>query len=233
MKKHFLLLLAVITCTPAFGQLSFENYYIDLRKEFSAENTHSTTAFVEQRWRLAGNKGFDESIYYVEKILKDAGYKKEMSGGLLTYRIETRKMKRPTWEPVTASLAFEGEATPFLQFSSNRNMIAIYSASTPASGVTAEVIDLGKGRKEDFEGKDIKGKIVLAESGANQAYRQAVEKGAIGVLAYSIPKYTQPEKNVNSIQFQNIAYGDSVNQKWAVMLSYQAKEKLKAALAKG
>lgn len=236
MKRYFLFLLTLGISLSVFSQQAFEKYYTDLRSEFSAENTHTTTAFVEQRWRLAGNTGYDESIYYVENILKDAGYKKEVNGeadGPLTYRIETRKMKRPTWEPVNASLAFEGEALPFLQFSTNRNMIATYSASTPASGVTAEVIDVGRGKKEDFEGKDVKGKIVLAETGAYQLYKQAVDKGAIGVLAYSLPKYTQPEKNVNSIQFQSIAYTDSVNQKWAIMLSYQAKEKLKAALAKG
>ncbi|MBL7839241.1 MAG: M28 family peptidase [Cyclobacteriaceae bacterium] len=237
MKKFLPLLSFVLLSIPGlFAQQAFENHYAGIRKEFSAENTHTTTAFVEQRWRLAGNKGFDESIYYVEKILKDAGFKKEVNGetdGALTYRIETRKMKRPTWEPVDASVSFEGEAMPFLKFSTNRNMIATYSASTPAEGVTAEVVDVGKGRKEDFADKDFKGKIVLAETGAYQLYRQAIEKGAVGVLAYSLPKYTQPEKNVNSIQFQSIAYADSVNQKWAIMLSYQAKEKLKAAMVKG
>ena len=236
--KKFLPLLSfvLLPISGLFAQQAFENHYAGIRKEFSAENTHTTTAFVEQRWRLAGNKGFDESIYYVEKILKDAGFKKEVNGeadGPLTYRIETRKMKRPTWEPVDASVSFEGEAMPFLKFSTNRNMIATYSASTPAEGITAEVVDVGKGKKEDFADKDLKGKIVLAETGAYQLYRQAIEKGAVGVLAYSLPKYTQPEKNVNSIQFQSIAYADSVNQKWAIMLSYQAKEKLKAALAKG
>lgn len=236
MKRYFVSLFTISITLSAFSQQAFEKFYTDLRAEFSADNTHNTTAFVEQRWRLAGNKGFDESIYYVEKILKEAGYKKEVNGegdGPLTYRIETRKMKRPTWEPINASLAFEGEAAPFLQFSTNRNMIATYSASTPAAGVTAEVIDVGRGKKEDFEGKDLKGKIVSAETGAYQLYKQAIDKGAIGVLAYSLPKYTQPEKNINSIQFQSIAYADSVNQKWAIMLSYQAKEKLKAALAKG
>ncbi len=236
--KKFLPLLSfvLLPISGLFAQQAFENHYAGIRKEFSAENTHTTTAFVEQRWRLAGNKGFDESIYYVEKILKDAGFKKELNSeadGTLTYRIETRKMKRPTWEPVDASLSFEGEAMPFLKFSTNRNMIATYSASTPVEGITAEVVDVGKGRKEDFADKDLKGKIVLAETGAYQLYRQAIEKGAVGVLAYSLPKYTQPEKNVNSIQFQSIAYTDSVNQKWAIMLSYQAKEKLKAAQAKG
>ena len=235
MKKYFFFLLTISVTVSAYSQQAFEKYYTDLRSEFSADNTHKTTAFVEQRWRLAGNKGFDESIYYVEQILIDAGYKKEVNGeadGSLTYRIETRKMKRPTWEPVNASLTIAGEPVPVLQFVTNRNMIATYSASTPAEGITAELIDVGKGRREDFEGKDITGKIVMAETGAFQLYRQAIAKGALGVLAYSLPKYTQPEKNVNSIQFQSIPY-DSSTQKWALMLSYQAKERLRAALAKG
>lgn len=236
MKKVFLVVLLTGYFQVLSAQQAFENYYNDLRKEFQSGHTHTTTAFVEQHWRLAGNKGFNESIYYVENILKEAGYKKEAAGeaeGILTYRIETRKMKRPTWEPVNAALSIEGEATPLLQFATNRNMIAVYSASTTAAGVTAELIDLGKGRKEDFEGKDLTGKIVMAESGANQLYRQAIAKGALGVLAYSIPAYNQPEKYMNSIQFQSISYADSVSQKWAVMLSHQAKEKLRSALAKG
>lgn len=235
MKKYFLFLLAISVAVSASSQQVFEKYYTDLRSEFSAGNTHTTTAFVEQHWRLAGNKGFDESIYYVENILKEAGYKKEVNDEAdspLTYRIETRKMKRPTWEPINASLAITGEAVPVLQFITNRNMIATYSASTPAEGITAELIDLGKGKREDFEGKDLTGKIVMAESGAFQLYRQAIAKGALGVLAYSLPKYTQPEKNINSIQFQSISY-DSLTQKWALMLSYQAKERLRAALTKG
>lgn len=236
MKSAFWLLLFVVFFHGLSAQQAFENYYDVLRHEFQAGNTHTTTGFVEQRWRLAGNKGFNESIYYIEDILKNAGFKKEEAGeteGVLTYRIETRKMKRPTWEPGNATVFIEGEAVPLLQFATNRNMIAVNSAGTPPGGVTAEVIDLGKGRKEDFEGKDLTGKIVMAESGANQLYRQATAKGALGVLAYSIPAYNQPEKHVNYIQFQSISYADSLSQKWAIMLSYQAKERLRAALAKG
>jgi aminopeptidase YwaD len=236
MNRVFFFLLLSAFSTAVSAQQLFEKHYTDLRKEFSADQTYKTTAFVEQRWRLAGNKGFDESIYYVEEILKQAGFKKEVKGeadGPLTYRIETRKMKRPTWEPVNASLTIAGETTPLLQFSTNRNMLAVYSASTPTAGITAEVVDVGRGRKEDFEGKDVKGKIVLGESGAYRLYQQAIEKGAVGVLSYSIPDYNQPTKHIHSISFQSIAYSDSINQKWAMMISYQAKEKLKAALAKG
>jgi aminopeptidase YwaD len=63
-------------------------------------------------------------------------------------------------------------------------------------------------------------------------YRTAIGKGALGVLGYSMPKYTQPEKNIHSIQFQGISPADTAKAKWGIVLSYNAKEKLKAALAK-
>ena len=233
-----LALLAMAITVPAQQKPSsvLDGYYKSLRQEFVADNAYQTVAFVEQRWRLAGNSGFNESIYHVESILQRAGFTKEVKGetdAQLTYRIEARKMNRPTWEPVSASVTLEGEKEPFLQFTSNRNMLAINSGSTPEEGVTAEVIDLGKGTKKDFEGKEVKGKIVLGETGVRSLYTLAIRNGALGVLAYSMPAYTQPEKQVNSIQFQNLPYQDTVKQKWGVVLSYSAKEKLKAALAKG
>ena len=96
-----------------------------LRKTFIEEDAYKTVAFTEQRWRIAGNKGFDEVIYYVENILKQAGFTKEVTGendAALTYRIEKRKTNRPAWEPVDASVMIDGIAEPLLQFSSNRNM---------------------------------------------------------------------------------------------------------------
>ena len=48
-----------------------------------------------------------------------------------------------------------------------------------------------------------------------------------------MPKYTQPEKNIHSIQFQGISSADTSKTKWGIVLSYNAKEKLKAALTKG
>ena len=221
---------------PKKVEAPFESHYTNLRSAFVANNAYETVKFVEPHWRLAGNSGFNESIYYVEKILQQAGYVKEVGGesdGPLTYRIETRKMKRPTWEPVSASLTIAGDNAPTLDYATNHNMMATYSASTPPVGVTAAVVYVGKGTKADFEGKDVSGKIVFGEAGARVLYNQAMERGALGVLAYSMPAYNQPEKNVNSIQFQGIPYKDSVSQKWAIMLSYQAKEKIKSALEKG
>ena len=224
--------------TPVWAQPAAreKKYFKLLEKTFDEQQAYKTVWFVEQRWRLAGNSGFNESIYEVEKILQQAGYIKETNGeaaATLTYRIEKRPMKRATWEPVDASLYIVGEKEPVLQFKTNRNMIAMYSASTPAGGVTAELVYIGKGTAKELEGKDLSGKIVMAEGGIGGAYNNAIKNGALGALAYSMPKYNQPEKNIHSIQFQGIGYTDSLRQKWGILLSYAAKERLKAALAKG
>ncbi|MFC0349508.1 M28 family peptidase [Undibacterium danionis] len=214
-------------------------YYQLLRANFIPDNPYQTVAFVEQRWRIAGNTGFNESIWHVEKILQQAGYKKEISGEAdapLTYRIESRKMKQATWEPIDGSLSLAGDTEPLLRFSSNRNMLAINSASTVAGGVTAEVVDVGLGRAQDFSEKDVKGKIVFGEGSIAGLYSKAMKAGALGVLSYAMPTYTQPEKYFNSIQFQGIPFlnpDQPETQKWGVVLSYRAKEKLKARLAQG
>ena len=240
MKKLSVVLLLILVGGTAFGQdtksNTIENYYPLLKNAFDGNNAISTVAFVEQRWRIAGNIGFNESIFFVEKILQQAGFKKEIRGeidGPLTYRIETRKMKRPTWEPIDASLTIGGESQPLLQYSTNRNMITINSASTPAEGETAEVVYVGPGTKKDFDAKDVNGKIVFGETNIRTLYTNAIKNGAIGVIAYAIPSYTQPEKNFNSIQFSEIPIIDSSKQKWGILLSYAARGKLIAALAKG
>src|ERR1043165_3085578 len=148
MNKFLTLSLPVLllyTAMPAWAQPAAreKKYFNLLEKTFDEQQAYNTVWFVEQRWRLAGNSGFNESIYHVEKILQQAGFVKETNGeqtATLTYRIEKRPMKRVTWEPVDASLYIVGENEPVLQFRTNRNMIAMYSASTPEGGVTAELV---------------------------------------------------------------------------------------------
>jgi aminopeptidase YwaD len=212
-----------------------EALYKILRAEFNESNSYNTVKFVEQYWRLPGNKGFNESIFHVEDILKKAGFQKEISSeaeAQLTYRLESRPMQKPTWEPVDASLSIEGEVKPLLEFKSNRNMLAINSKSTAPEGVTAEVIYVGKGGT-DMTALDLTGKIAFGENSGGRLYKDAIAKGAVGVLAYSVPDYNQPTKHVTSISFQGIQVMDTVSQKWCIMLSTEAKDKLQQALSKG
>lgn len=133
--------------TSAQSDPTLKKYYDRIRAAFQEQNAFETVAYVEQRWRLPGNTGFNETIYYVESILKKAGYINEATatmGDKLTCRIEKRSMRRKTWEPVDAVVEIVGEHEPLLSFKTNRNMLAINSASTVAEGVEAELLYLPK-----------------------------------------------------------------------------------------
>ena len=212
-----------------------QRYFDLVRPLFSADKAYDQVAFMDRYFRWPGNTGFNASIHRVEETLKAAGYVEELkapAGSALTYRIEHRPLRQPAWEPVDASVTIIGEDQPLLSFATNRNMIAINSFSTPDTGVVAEVVDVGKGAADNYKAS-VAGKIVFAQTAVGRAFTQAVQqKGAIGVLGYSLPAYTQPEKNTHSIQFTSIAY-DSTKKGWGIPLSYDAQSRLRAALAKG
>ncbi len=225
------MLMALALNTAAQSQK--EQYFKLTRSGFKEKNAYKTTAFVEQFFRLPGNKGFDTSIYRVEEILKKAGYvlqSKDEFEAPLSYRIEKRKMKNDAWEPVDASISIVGEKLPLQSFKTNRNMIPIHCVSTTAEGVTAEVVFVNKASKEDLAGKDLKGKIVFGDLPAQRLVSLAAKAEALGVLGFALPTYNQPTKHTTSIQFSAMQKNAGI---WALFLSYASKERLKEACLKG
>lgn len=188
-------------------------------------------AFVEKYWRVAGNTGFNETVYLIEKELKKAGYVNETNASAsdrLTYRIETRQMGRPTWEPVDGSLYILEEEAPLLLQSSNRSMVYLNSHSTQTE---AEVVWIKNANELTQE--NVKGKIVFAEMRGRSLFNKAVkEMGALGIITYDMPSYLKPEINTTSIQFRSLPYNRELKP-WGVALSFQAKERLTKALNAG
>ena len=131
------------------------------------------------------------------------------------------------------SVEIVGEAEPLLEFKTNRNMLAINSGSTPPEGIEAEVVYIEKNNKEALDKADLTGKILFIEQNIGQVHRTAINKGALAAFGYSIPAYTQPQKYANSIQFSGIQLGKNFKNTFGILLSTRAKDRLKAALAKG
>ncbi|MFD2284518.1 M28 family peptidase [Pedobacter petrophilus] len=229
-KITFLLLFAGIT---THAQTPADEYFKLTRTGFNDRNAYQTTAFVEKYFRVPGNTGFNASIRYVENILKKAGFVEQKLNEFeapLTYRIEKRAMKNNTWEPVDARIDIIGTSKPLISYQTNRNMIPINCGSTPIGGATADVIYLANINPSEIEKLDLKGKIIFSENNPSRLLPLAAKAGAIGVLGYSMPKYTQPEINQTSIQFGSMKANSDV---WTLLLSYAAKEQLKAACLKG
>ena len=78
-----------------------------VRPAYSGDRALSTVAFVEQRWRWPGNRGFEESIDHIAEQLRAAGYVEEKAAkpaDRLTFRIEQRPMNSSS--PVRGSSKF-------------------------------------------------------------------------------------------------------------------------------
>jgi hypothetical protein len=242
-KQVFVLIISILFVSCNSTNINKDNqsqntentdYFNLIANEFTGDLAYNTTAFVEKYWRVVGNKGFDASIYEIEKQLIKVGYINEASAtsdNIFTYRIEKRALKNPTWEPVSAIVKIEGDENPLLQQTTNRNMVMLNSYSTPKEGINAEVVFVEDVTK--LNDIDVSGKIVFAEASPFRVYRAALENGgAIGMITYDNPNYLQPEKNTTSIQFRSMPLNQKLKP-WAIALSYEAKERLKTNLKKG
>src|SRR5436190_2335012 len=90
-----------------------------------------------------------------------------------------------TWQPVVGELWI---TSPRAEKVYDVHDIPEAVASTNANAdITGDLIDVGQGAAQDFDGTDVKGKFVLstAPSGLGAVYARAVAAGAIGALGIS------------------------------------------------
>lgn len=107
--------------------------------------------------------------------------------GYSNVAIETYGTPQKAWQPAEGELWM---MTPKVVKLFDIHDIALSLASLNANGdMTAELVDVGPGRAQDFEGKDVAGKFVLSSGPTNAAYQQAKQRGAIGVLGISAIGY--------------------------------------------
>jgi hypothetical protein len=162
------------------------------QQEFSGTNAVRHTKEITQYYRAPGSSGIHNIAIYCKKQLEKYG--------LDEVNVETFKMDGaarylgrkvyPSWEPIDVQLRIQSPVDEELvNYNHTPTCIAWYSTPTPPEGVSAQVVDVGSGGNvEDYQGIDVKGKIVLA-SGENvlnpgvRLYELAVEKfGAIGIV---------------------------------------------------
>jgi hypothetical protein len=124
------------------------------------------------------------------------------ASGFSRVSVEVFPGRGTDWQPTVGQLFLVGEM--------DRKLFDIYDtpvalASRSQNGdVTAEVVNVGSGASaEDYEGKDVRGKVVLGSAGASQLQRLGVfEYGAAGVLSY---------RNVYSIENPDALLSSSVS----------------------
>ena len=163
-----------------------ERAYTALAPRVDGSAAMEIVRFMDQYWRIAANPGFNASIDRIEHYLRAAG---------VTTRIEEFQPRAKGWDYQVGTVAFADSGEVLLSRERDRVSLCINSFSTPDGGIDAPLVDVGGGAKPaDYDGKDLKGAVVLGSAAAGQLWEQAVRaRDAIGVISTAIAPYIRPD----------------------------------------
>jgi len=125
--------------------------------------------------------------------------------GYTNVRIETFP-SGPVWQPsvgelwMTATTSDAGTAPETRKLYDIHDVALALGEGTPTGDVSGDLTDAGACRAQDFEGKDLTGKVVLCASGTG-TFALAAQKGAAGVLGYSALRPNEYPKQIPETRF--------------------------------
>lgn len=162
-----------------------------VKDELSGSIAKSFVSQVSRFHRIQGSSMFHEAAEHVKTELQKLGLKDAIieqfpADGKSKYWTYTSPIG---WTVKNAELRLvEPEEKLLCIYEDCPQSLHTFSNATPPKGITAELIDVGAGTKpKDYEGKDVKGKFILATGRAKLVHDQAVYKhGAAGVITDTI-----------------------------------------------
>jgi aminopeptidase YwaD len=184
-----------------------------VKEELSGENAKTYVAEIARFHRIQASTMFHQAAEHVKNTvvsigLRDAKIEQFQSDGAKKYGTHISPMG---WEVKSAELRLVTPEQQLLaRYADTPTCLHTCSNATPPEGITAELVDVGKGTKpEDYEDKNVKGKLVLATDRAKLVHEQAVYKrGAAGVitdtLAYEFPNVRESVDIPDAHSYQSI-----------------------------
>lgn len=155
--------------------------YTDVVDHKTAYDIAETLAFDEKYlsntlgWRTAGSDAEHRAADYLADKMREIGLAD----------VEKVAIDVDRWQFNGASLMIAGTDIDIMPASYATN-------GTDAAGITAEIADVGRGHASDYEGKDVKGRIVVAgvdqwnEAWIDKYMNEAKLHGAAAIITYSL-----------------------------------------------
>ena len=211
MRRFALAALAAVCAFPAAAQTS---PFVDEKTERALVNELSGDLAFEHlrlttRWhKLSGSEGFFAVARYALEKAREAGLEDArwidqaaVSGGWTCHRAEA-------W--LLEGSGADAKETKLGSYAEVATSIADYSR--PAD-VTAELVDVGPGdRAADYEGKSVRGRIVLAWASPAAVTEQAVwKRGAAGILSWSSTRANALADAPDQVAWQRVPEKDGPN----------------------
>ncbi len=165
---------------------SAERAYRTVTPRVNGDAAMEIVRFMDRFWRIAGNPGFNASIDHIRDRLQADG---------LSPRVDEFPRRGRGWDYDEGTVSFADSGEVLLSRDRDRVSLCINSFSTPDDGIEVPLVDVGNGAAPaDYEGKDVKGAVVLGSADAGRLWQQAVKtRGAAGVISTSIAPYIRPE----------------------------------------
>jgi hypothetical protein len=218
-----------------------------IHQELSGERAQEITAEITRFHRPPGSAGYHAATNLVAEHLRNAGVEEIVS---TPYPLdgETPVGKGPlplAWEPYGATLKIVNPVQEELvDMATTSSCLAWWSKPTPPGGLRAELIDVGTGESaQDFDGKDLTGKIAFIHHSDRRAAwmhasKEALERGAVGIvtdyLFYPSAPYRTREALPEAVQLLRLRPNQSGRyDAWACSISYPAGERLRELLRLG
>ncbi len=185
--------------------------------------------------RVQASSGFSAAAAYIAARAKEYGLEQVQverfaADGEKTYH--TLK-STPGWEAERGQLwEMEPRKTSIADYDEMRVALADYSQT---ADVTAQLIDVGAGTSAaDYEGKDVKDKIVLAGGNVAAVHRLACdERGAAGILSYQQNQVTAWSGDyVDNVRWGHLSPYNAAN-KFAFMISLRQAREFRDRLSRG
>jgi aminopeptidase YwaD len=219
---------------------SAERAYVALTSRFSAPEAFEIVTFMDRYWRLAANPGYNASMDHVRDRLLAAGFSTS-AGARAAVHVEEFTNQGRGWDYRVGTVAFdEGAEPPLLSRESDRVSLAINSFSTASGGLRAPLVDVDMAAEADYQGKEIRGAVVLTDAPLARVWLDAVRKrGAAGVISTNVAPYIRPSgttslsgEQADVLQWANIPY-DATVKSFGFKASWRAADRMRRRLALG
>lgn len=161
-----------------------------VKAELSGSSAKSYVAQITRFHRIQGSPMFSEAAEYVKSEVEKLGLHQPKieefpADGKTKYWTYTSPLG---WDVEEAELwQVKPEERLLCKYTDVPQSLHTYSNATPPKGIVADLVNVGSGVKlDDYKGKKVKGKLVLASGRARRVHELAVLKySAVGVLTDS------------------------------------------------
>lgn len=204
---------------------------------FSGDMTKRYVEIITRYHRIQASPDFRAAAEWVAQTLQQAGVQAQVERFPANYQTHFGVLPSfQEWECRQATLDWLRDEGSERLGDFGVSPLSVIQRSCSVSGEFT-VIDVGAGRAEDYEGKDVQGKLVLSRAPATQTYRRAVEKrGAAGILFDNISA-TAPGRNVIDLpdarQYTSFWWPDAEQKGWGFVLTPRQGQSIRQALAAG